>query len=80
MRKKINRFSNQQPIKKNMQKTYFQFVIFSAFLRQTNHRSRSQYFWLRNDGEKWSRTFYFEILLAPSELLLPSTKKSAQKG
>ena len=24
--------------------------------------------------------FYFEILRAPSELLLPSVKKSAQKG
>ena len=24
--------------------------------------------------------FYFEILLAPSELLLPSAKKAAQKG
>ena len=33
-----------------------------------------------NDGEKWSRIFYFEILLARSELLLPSAKKSAQKG
>ena len=26
-----------------------------------------------NDGEKLSSFFYFEILLAPSELLLPST-------
>ena len=34
----------------------------------------------KNDGEKWSRIFYFEILLAPSKLLLPSAKKSAQKG
>ena len=35
----------------------------------------------KNDGEKWSRFFfYFEILLAPSELLLPTAKKSAQKG
>ena len=32
------------------------------------------------DGEKWSNFFYFEILLAPSELLLPSAKKAAQKG
>ena len=30
-----------------------------------------------NDGEKWSRIFYFEIQQAPSELLLPSTKRSA---
>ena len=28
-----------------------------------------------NDGEKWSRIFYFEIQQAPSELLLPSAKK-----
>ena len=31
-----------------------------------------------NDGEKWPRIFYFEIHRAPSELLLPSAKKSAQ--
>ena len=36
-------------------------------------------FELKNDGEKWSR-IYFEIDRAPSELLLPSAKKSAQKG
>jgi hypothetical protein len=29
---------------------------------------------VKNDGEKWSRIFYFEILRAPSELLLPSAK------
>ena len=34
-------------------------------------------FWLKNDGEKWPRIFYFEIHRAPSELLLPSAKKSA---
>ena len=34
-------------------------------------------FELKNDGEKWSR-IYFEIDRAPSELLLPSAKKSAQ--
>jgi hypothetical protein len=33
-----------------------------------------------DDGEKWSRIFYFEIHQAPSELLLPSAKKFAQKG
>ena len=39
------------------------------------------HFWLENDDEKWSRFFHFEILHAPSELLLPSAKKkSAQKG
>ena len=32
------------------------------------------------DGEKWSRKKYFEIPRAPSELLLPSAEKSAQKG
>ena len=32
------------------------------------------------DGEKWSRKNYFEIPRAPSELLLPSAEKSAQKG
>ena len=34
---------------------------------------------LKNDGKKWSR-IYFEIDLAPSELLLPSAKISAQNG
>ena len=29
---------------------------------------RNQHFWVENDGEKWSKTFYFEILLAPLEL------------
>ena len=37
-------------------------------------------FGLKNDGEKWSRKIYFEIPCAPSELLLPSAEKSAQKG
>ena len=32
-----------------------------------------------NDGKKWSR-IYFEIDRAPSELLLPSAKISAQNG
>ena len=36
-------------------------------------------FELRNDGKKWSR-IYFEIDRAPSELLLPSAKISAQIG
>ena len=39
----------------------------------------SHHFWLKNDGEKWSRKNYFEIPRWPSELLLPSAKKSAQK-
>ena len=34
---------------------------------------------LTNDGNKWSRV-YFEIDRAPSELLLPSAKTSAQNG
>ena len=25
-------------------------------------------FWLKNDDEKWSRVFHFEILHAPSEI------------
>ena len=37
-------------------------------------------FGLKNDGEKWSRKNYFKIPQWPSELLLPSAKKSAQKG
>ena len=37
-------------------------------------------FLVKYDGEKWSSFFYFEILLAPSELLLPSAERSAQKG
>ena len=36
-------------------------------------------FELKNDGKKWSR-IYFEIDRAPSELLLPSAKISAQIG
>ena len=36
-------------------------------------------FELKNDGKKWSR-IYFEIDRAPSELLLPSAKISAQNG
>ena len=36
-------------------------------------------FLLKNDGKKWSRPFFFEIHQTPSELLLPSAKKSAQK-
>ena len=36
-------------------------------------------FELKKDGEKWSEIFLFlKILLAPSELLLPSAKKSEQ--
>ena len=38
------------------------------------------HFWLKNDVEKWSRKKYFEIPRAPSELLLPSAEKAAQKG
>ena len=34
-------------------------------------------FELKSDGKKWSR-IYFEIDRAPSDLLLPSAKKSAQ--
>ena len=30
--------------------------------------SQKDYFWLKNDGEKWSRFFYYEILHAPSEI------------
>ena len=36
-------------------------------------------FELKNDGKKWSR-IYFEIHQAPSEILLPSAKISAQNG
>ena len=36
-------------------------------------------FELKNDGKKWSR-IYFEIDRAPSVLLLPSAKISAQNG
>ena len=36
-------------------------------------------FELKNDGKKWSR-IYFDIDQAPSELLLPSAKISAQNG
>ena len=36
-------------------------------------------FELKNDGKNWSR-IYFEIDRAPSELLLPSAKMSAQNG
>ena len=37
-------------------------------------------FFAKNDGENWSRIFYFGIHQAPSELLLLSAKKSAQAG
>ena len=36
-------------------------------------------FKLKNDGKKWSR-IHFEIDRAPSELLLPRAKISAQNG
>ena len=36
-------------------------------------------FELKNDGKKWPR-IYFEFDRAPSELLLPSAKISAQNG
>ena len=36
-------------------------------------------FELKNEGKKWSR-IYIEIDRAPSELLLPSAKISAQNG
>ena len=38
------------------------------------------HFWLKSGGEKGSRKNYFKIPRWPSELLLPSAKKSAQKG
>jgi hypothetical protein len=38
------------------------------------------HFWLKIDGEKRSRKNYFKVQRWPSELLLPSAKKSAQKG
>ena len=34
---------------------------------------------LKNDGKKWCR-IYFEMYRAPSDLLLPSAKISAQNG
>ena len=43
-------------------------------------KSWNDHFWLKSGGEKWSRKNYFEIPRAPSELLLPSAEKSAQKG
>ena len=33
--------------------------------------------WIKNDGEKLSRIFYFDIQQAPSELLLPGFAKPA---
>ena len=39
-----------------------------------------QHFWFKNDGEKWSRIFCFEIQRASSELLLPSAKKIHQRA
>ena len=32
------------------------------------------------NNKNWNRIFYFKIQQAPSELLLPNAKKSAQKG
>ena len=45
-----------------------------------NLRSWNQHIWLKNDDKKWSRIFYFEILCAPSELLLPSAKYLPRKA
>ena len=36
-------------------------------------------FLLKNDGEKWSRIFCFEIEQAPSELLMPSEKNGPER-
>ena len=41
---------------------------------------RNDHFGLKNDSEKWCRKIYFEVSRAPSELLLSSAEKSAQKG
>jgi hypothetical protein len=47
----------------------------------TKSRLDCNHFWLKNDCEKWSRLFFdFEIERAPSELLLPTAKTSAQIG
>ena len=43
--------------------------------------SWNNYFWLKNDGEKWSRFFLnFKTQRALLELLLPSAKIPATKG
>ena len=44
-----------------------------------NSGLETNFFGLKSDSGKWSRLFYFKIILATSELLLPSPKKSAQK-
>ena len=54
------------------------FVVTPArthFIRWLKSKVLKSTFLTKNDGEKWSRIFYFEIQQAPSELLLPSAKK-----
>ena len=51
---------------------------YNSFYKRTKISSLEiTVFELKNDGKNWSR-IYFEIDRAPSELLLPSAKKSAQ--
>ena len=38
------------------------------------------HFWLKNDGEKWSRKKYFKIPWWPSEVLLSSAKNLPRKA
>ena len=54
--------------------------MYGTPLRTARISGLNDHFWLKYDGEKWSRKNYFEIPRAPSELLLPSAEKSAQKG
>ena len=65
------------------QKSQYFFSILGFLLLVPSKETKEQHpflktfhFWLKNDGEKWSRIFYFEIHRAPSELLLPSAKKN----
>ena len=70
----------------------FYLSIFPFFYLSTAHTSYNSFYkWtkissleiiifeLKIDGKKWYR-IYFEIDRAPSELLLPSAKISAQNG
>ena len=62
-------------------KFYLKIIIIPAILNShLEFEIPFELVWLKNDGEKWSRKNYFEIPRAPSELLLPSAEKSAQKG
>ena len=51
----------------------FHVQYFCYFVVLSHH-----HFWLKNHGEKWSRTDYLEIPRAPSELLQKNLPRKAE--